>query len=141
LDSWTEAGGPVTLGIEVLAGQLTINAADDADSGVASWRMDIQEQNEPTVPQPGILCGGQATLSSMIEGVPGGDANGSFDWTADMMSIDHSTTGEGFIWRAMCGWATIGTRAPFIVTLDGDPAQPATRMEMANEYGTFRWSR
>jgi hypothetical protein len=141
LESWTEAGGAVTLYIEVLNGTMTINPADQPDPGVASWRMDIQERAEPTTPQPAILCGGTTTLGGMIEGVPGGDRNGSFNWTADLQSIDHSTTGEGWIWRALCGWATIGTRAPFAVTLDGDPTLPANRMEMTNEYGTFRWSR
>jgi hypothetical protein len=42
---------------------------------------------------------------------------------------------------AMCGWATIGTRQPFAVVLDGPVTQPSSSMEMANEDGTFRWSR
>jgi hypothetical protein len=141
LDSWTEAGGPTTLYIEVLNGTMTINRGDEPDPGVASWRMDIQERAEPTTPQPGILCGGITTLAGMIEGVPGGDRNTEFDWTADLHSIDHSATGEGWIWRALCGWATIGTRAPYTVTLDTGSTSPATRMEMTNEYGTFRWRR
>lgn len=137
LQSWTEQGGPVTLGIQVLNGTMSINESD----GQAAWRMDIQESGEPTTPQPGIRCGGQATLSAMIEGIPGGDKNGSIDWTADLRSIGHSSTGEGFIWLPMCGWATIGTRHPFDIGLEGAPTQSASRIEMSNEDGTFRWSR
>jgi hypothetical protein len=136
LQSWTEAGGPTTLGIEVLRGTLVIS-----DRAQADWQMDIQQVNRPTTPQPSIFCGGQVTLSGKIEGVPGGTRNGAKGWTTDLSSIDHATTGEGWIWRALCGWAVIGTRAPYSTTIDGSPSVAATRMEMANEYGTLRWVR
>jgi hypothetical protein len=136
LESWTEAGGPTTLYIDVSNGTLTIT-----DAGQADWRLDIDERGEDNRPQPAIKCGGQTTLAGGIEGVPGGPRNSSIDWTSDLRSIDHSTTGEGWIWRALCGWATIGTRAPYQVSLDGPETAPAPRMEMANQYGTFRWTR
>jgi hypothetical protein len=140
LVSWTEAGGPITLGLEVLDGGLEISAAD----GTAVWRMDIQPVNQPASPQPAIQCAGRTTLSAMIEGVPGGGEGGnmSIDWTAQLDSINQSTTGEDWIRRTLCGWATIGTRSPFAVVLEpGDDTLPADRMEMTNEYGSLRWSR
>jgi hypothetical protein len=141
LGSWTEAGGPVVLGIDVLNGTMTITGPGGAEAGTASWRMDIQESGEPTTPQPAILCGGQTSISGMIEGVPGGGTNAEINWTGDLQSINRSTTGEDLITMALCGWATIGTRAPFTVTLDGQPSQVATQMEMTNDRGTFRWLR
>jgi hypothetical protein len=66
----------------------------------------------------------------------------SIDWTAQLDSINQSTTGEDWIRRTLCGWATIGTRSPFTVVLEpGDDTLPADRMEMTNEYGSLRWSR
>lgn len=141
LQSWTEASGPVTLYIEVLNGEMEIGGIGSATEGQADWRMDIQERNEPTSPQPEIRCGGQTTLAGMIEGVPGGDRNAEINWTADLRSINGSETGEKLIFRALCGWSIIGDPAPFTVTLEGDPTQPATRMEMTNEEGTYRWTR
>lgn len=140
-DSWTEAGSPITLNIELLNGTMTINGPGDPESGQADWRVDIQSRGQPTTPQPAIRCGGQTTLSGMIEGVPGGGRNEEIFWTADLRSIDHGTTGENWITRALCGWNVIGERAPFNVALAGDTTNPATNMEMANQYGTFRWSR
>ncbi len=136
LESWTEAGGPITLYIEASNGTLTV-----AEDGQVDWRMDIDERGENNQPQPAIKCGGQTTLAGAIEGVPGGPRNSEINWTSDLQSVDHSSTGEDWIWRALCGWATIGTRAPYKVTLDGVATAPATMMEMANQYGTFRWSR
>lgn len=136
LQSWTEAPGPITLYIEVSNGSMTID-----DDGQADWRMDLDERGEDNVPQPAIKCGGQATIAGMIEGVPGAGRNKEIDWTSDLHSANHSSTGEDWITRALCGWATIGTRAPYTVTLDGPSTAPASRMEMANEYGTFRWTR
>jgi hypothetical protein len=142
LNSWTEAAGPITLYMDVLNGTMTINGPADPEPGIVSWRMDIQERGELTSPQPAIKCGGQTTLAGMIEGVPGGGRNVEYDWTSDLHSIDHSSTGEGWIWRAMCGWSTIGERAPFAVQpAPADATVPATQMEMTNQYGTFRWSR
>jgi len=136
LESWTEAGGPTTLYIEVSNGTLTATGAGQVD-----WRLDIDERGENHQPQPAIKCGGQTTLAGGIEGLPGGVRNSEINWTSDLRSIDHSSTGEGWIWRALCGWATIGTRAPYRVTLAGPETVPATTMEMANQYGTFRWRR
>jgi hypothetical protein len=136
LQSWTEAPGPTTLYLDVRGGTMTVSG-----SGAADWRLGFDERGESHNPQPAIKCGGQASDAAMITGQPGGDRNSSIDWTADLESVDHSSTGEGFIWRAMCGWTTIGGQYPFAVTLQGDPTQPATVMQMSNQYGTFVWQR
>jgi len=136
MQSWTEAGGPVTLYIDVWDGTLTAS-----DNGQVDWQMKLDDKGETHTPQAAIKCGGQATLAGGIEGVPGGGRNAEIDWTSDLQSANYSTTGEDRITRALCGWATIGTRAPFTVTLAGPNTAPATAMEMKNDYGTFRWSR
>jgi hypothetical protein len=135
VQSWTEAGGPVTLYIEVESGTMTVSGGD------ADWRLDIDQRGEDNSPQPGIKCGARATLDGKIEGQPGGDRNAEIDWTSDLRSVDHSTTGEDWIWRALCGWTTIGGRYPYEVTLAGDATAPATQMEMSNQWGTFVWVR
>lgn len=136
LVAWTEAGSPVTLGIEALRGTMTVE-----EDGHTTWRVDIQPVNQPSTPQPAIKCGGRTTLDGHIEGIPGGKDNEQIDWTSTLNSINRSSTGDDYIFRALCGWAVIGTRAPFTATLDGEDSTPATRMEMRNEYGTFRWAR
>jgi hypothetical protein len=136
LQSWTEATGPTTLYLDVRGGTMTVGG-----SGATDWRLDIDEHGETHSPQPAIKCGAQASDSATITGQPGGGRNASIDWTADLESVDHSSTGEGFIWRAMCGWTTIGGQYPFTVTLQGDPTQPATVLQMSNAYGTFVWQR
>jgi hypothetical protein len=136
LQSWTETGGPTTLYIEVSKGALTATEAGQVD-----WRLEIDEHGEQNRPQPAIHCGGQTTLAGRVEGVPGGARNSEVDWTGDLRSINYSSTGEDRIGRALCGWATIGTRAPYAVTMDRPETAPAIVMEMANKYGTFRWRR
>lgn len=136
LQSWTEATGPTTLYLDVRGGTMTVGG-----SGATDWRLNFDERGESHNPQPAIKCGGQASDAATITGQPGGDRNSSIDWTADLESVDHSSTGEGFIWRAMCGWTTLGGQYPFAVTLQGDPTQPATVMQMSNQYGTFVWHR
>ncbi len=135
VQSWTEAGGPVTLNIQVKQGTMTVGGSD------ADWRLDIDERGEDNKPQPAIKCGARVTLDGKIEGQPGGDRNGTFDWTSDLDSVNHSSTGEGWIFRALCGWTTIGGRYPYAVTLGGNATAPATQMEMSNEWGTFVWVR
>lgn len=136
MQSWTEAGGPVTLYIDVWDGTLTVT-----DQGMVDWQMKLDDKGEKHTPQPAIKCGGQTTLGGGIEGVPGGGRNAEINWTSDLQSANYSTTGEDRITRALCGWATIGTRAPFTVTLAGPNSAPAAAMEMTNQYGTFRWTR
>ena len=128
LQSRTEAGGPTTLNIEVSKGALTATKAGQVD-----WQLDIDERGEQHRPQPAIHCGGQATLAGQVEGMPGSVRNSEVDWTSDLTSTNHSSTGEDRIGRALCGWATIGTRAPYMVTMDGPETAPATVMEMANQ--------
>jgi hypothetical protein len=135
LESWTEAGGPVTLYIQAERGTLTASG-DDVD-----WRLDIDERGEDNQPQPAIKCGARATLGGSIEGQPGGGRNAEINWTSDLRSVNHSTTGEDWITRALCGWTTIGGRFPYTVTLGGDATAPATQMEMSNQWGTFVWVR
>ena len=135
VQSWTEAGGPVTLYIDVEQGTMTVSGSD------VDWRLDIDERGEDNSPQPGIKCGARATLAGKIEPQRGAPRNGTFDWTSDLRSVDHSSTGEGWIWRAMCGWTQVAGDFPFTVTLGGDPTEPATQMEMSNQWGTFVWAR
>jgi hypothetical protein len=136
LQSWTEAAGPTTLYLDVRDGTMTVSG-----SGTADWRLDFDERGESHNPQPAIKCGGQANSGATIDAQPGGSRNSAIDWTTDLDSVDHSSTGEGFIWRAMCGWTLIGGQYPFAITLQGDPTQPATVMQMSNMYGTFVWQR
>lgn len=133
LVSWAEAGGPVTLYIEARAGNLTIT-----ENGEADWRLDIDEVGETHQPQPAIACVGRLNLGGQIEPVPRAE---EIDWTADLRSANFSSTGEDRIKRALCGWATIGTRAPYDITTDGDETRPADTFEMRNEYGRFVWQR
>jgi hypothetical protein len=74
---------------------MTIKGPAEPDAGVAQWQMDIQEQNEPTSPQPAIGCGGQATLSETIDGVPGGGPNfeKGLDWRPSIHQSQHDRRG------------------------------------------------
>ncbi len=140
LKSWTEAGGPTTLGIKVEAGSMTISSTADAD-----WALDIDQVGQNRTPQPRIKCGGSLSPSKTIDAQPGSVRNGTArngeeNWTSGLRNIDGSSTGADHITRAMCGH-TLLTRHPFTVALEGEPTKPATMMEMKNQFGTFVWIR
>jgi hypothetical protein len=136
LKSWTEKAGPVTLYIQAERGTLTVKPDRDVD-----WRLDIDERAENNTPQPAIACGGRLNLSNRIEPVRGGDRNSDINWTADLQSVDRSSTGQNHVRRALCGWTNDGHDYPYTVKIDGASTQKAKNMELTNAYGTFIWTR
>jgi len=124
LVSWVETPAPVTLGIKVTSGELTLG-----DTGVASWKLKLRDVGPATTPEPAIQCGGQVAIESRkLEGVPGGDKNKSIDWTGYMVSNSLQ------VWLTFCGWNVQG-QDPFRLSLSGQTLQ------MKNKKGTFTFKK
>src|SRR5260370_25841649 len=71
LRAWTEAGGPVTLGVRMTEGTLEIDS-----SGVANWSVVVEQAYSPDPGRVRMTARGRLLLdSNEIEGVLGGEFN------------------------------------------------------------------
>jgi hypothetical protein len=130
LRSWNETVSVTTLYVDVLEGSLTIDA-----NGAADWVLTIEPRGMDLQPAAQIMCGGQVRLSSQqLEGVPGGDRNGTKDVSGNIWPE------RDLLFLTFCGWSNQYGADPFALHLDVD-ANGNTILEMQNSKGTFTWQK
>jgi hypothetical protein len=130
LQSWNETVSVTTLYVDVLEGTLTIDA-----NGAADWVLTIEPKGMDLQLTPQIMCGGQVRLSSQqLEGVPGGERNGTKDVGGNIWP-EHD-----LLFLTFCGWSLQYGADSFSLHLDVD-GNGNTILEMKNSKGTFTWQK
>ena len=126
---WDEAAGPITLYMETLGGELTLE-----ENGEASWTISLRQRGDQPNPTPRISCRGRYYNSSLqLEGVPG-NGNTAYDWNRNMESIRQD------IWLAFAGWTVGGARDSY--QLYPRELSGGNRiLEMKNSKGTLIWEK
>jgi hypothetical protein len=130
LSSWTEAGGPISLGVRMTEGTLQID-----NSGVADWNVVVEQASSPDPGRVRMTARGRFRLdSNEIEGVPGGEFNNTayLDNKWGQISVE--------LGEAVRGWSPGKPENRFKVSL-GSETDTAHILQMRNSFGTFTWSR
>jgi hypothetical protein len=130
LGSWTEAGGPITLGVRMTEGTLQIDS-----SGVANWSVIVEQGYSADPGRVRMTARGRLLLdSNELEGVPGGEFNKTSyldnKWGQVPAELD----------VAVRGWNPGKPESRFKVSLDTETGS-ARMLQMRNSFGTFTWAR
>ena len=135
LASWTEAVGPIRLGVGVKDGSLNIDGNGNADWDLGIWDSGRSPQTPPGATVSRLKCGGQLSFSSrQLSWVIGGDRNVAIDWERGITSV------RDMVWPTFCGGHVTGADAPFAVNVEAR-SNGQVILEMSNSQGTFIWTR
>ena len=134
LREWKETNRPVTMGVSVNSGELTINQFGNTDWELAIWDSGLHPQSPPAGNRSRIKCGGSVISSTReLHWVAGGQRNVAVDWVNGIESV------REMVWLGFCG-GNIRESAPFKLHYE-QPSTGRATLEMNNSEGVFFWEK